>query len=117
VSGGRDQVSSFPPDGPFAYPLQWYENFAAVIAGEVGYRFGLGAWSSRMTTTGGAFYGAWHAGFSVEVGDLSTDQPVGVLTLEEYNDWIHGADYSGGAERWCEASSPKMIRLDSTAIG
>ncbi len=83
-------VSSWPFSESFENPLQWYADFSAATQGVVGAQYSLGAWSSRMTTTGDAFYGAWHSTTSIDVGDLSTDQPVGVLTLDSYDGWILG---------------------------
>ena len=71
-------------------PLAWYPNYQAVLRDAPARTFSLGSFSETMTVQGERLYTAWHAGISVDVGDLSRDEALGVLTLEDYDGWMLG---------------------------
>lgn len=45
---------------------------------------------SRMAVRGDRFYGAWHSTDTIEISDLALDEPIGVLALEDYDEWVWG---------------------------
>lgn len=81
---GSGQEPTFGP------PLSWYADFDAVRRNEPGRTFTLGSFSETMTVQGSTLYTAWHAGISIDLGDLEEDRPLGVLTLEGFDGWMLG---------------------------
>jgi hypothetical protein len=77
--------------GPwFGPPLSWYPDYEAVRSDEPERTFDLGGFAATMTVQGSTLYTAWHAGVSIDVGDLTEDRSLGVLTLEDYDGWMLG---------------------------
>ena len=72
-------------DNLFAYP-----SYDALLEGRHAASYDVGFGSTRMTVSADTFYGAWHATDSIDVVDLPSERPLGVLTLEDYDDWILG---------------------------
>jgi hypothetical protein len=85
-------ASVIDPEGGsgFSPPLAWYPDFQAVLSDAAERTFSLGSFSETVTVQGEKLYTAWHAGISIGVGDLSNDEDLGVLTLEDYDGWMLG---------------------------
>lgn len=87
-----DTFDPADPEGHFALapPMSWYSDYQAFLDNQPGQTFDLGRGAFTMTAQGERLYTAWHAGKSVYVDDLSGDERLGVLTLEDYLGYMLG---------------------------
>ncbi len=75
----------------FEPTLIWYPDYAAARQGIYERAFGthlgvLGAIAAHRNQ----IYSAWHSASSIDVDSLTENAPLGVLTLEGFDDWIGG---------------------------
>jgi hypothetical protein len=95
-AGGLLLSGSLTDPNRWLTPLQAYPDYAAVLNGEVGRSFSVGGGASRFAVDGETFYGAWHSTGTIDVADLTADEPLASLTLDGYDGWILGMSITDG---------------------
>jgi hypothetical protein len=76
------------PDAP--EPWRLYQSFEDVLTETEYDILDINPQATRFTGFAGLLYGAWHSTNSVERWDLDNDVLIDVLTLQDYDDWVHG---------------------------
>ncbi len=91
--GGRLLVTSEPfGDGLYVYP-----SYTDLLNGDPSTILNVG-WNSRMTAHGGRLYSAWHSTNTIDVYDLTTNQPLPPIVLADYDGWILGMAVTDNGE-------------------
>lgn len=90
LDGGLLLMGSFFTEPYDIGSLYAYPDYSAVLSNDATREYDFGWMSTRMTVHGKRWYGAWHSTDSINVGDLDSGELTGVLTLQDYDDWIWG---------------------------
>lgn len=115
-NGGLLLMSSLFADPADLGGLSAYSDYQAVLNGDVQRTYNFGWGSTRMTVHGNRWYGAWHSTDSINVGDLDSGELIGVLTLQDYDDWVWGMAATDDG-RLVLANGTDIVVVFDTATG